>query len=65
VYSFVRERYPNDRVFHYEQAKEALMKTGVRINGSATGPTMRKALAGSPDRFEPVTSHGRGWWRWK
>jgi hypothetical protein len=65
VYAFVQERYPNARVFHYEQAKELLMKTGVRIKGTATGPTMRAALAGSPDRFEPATSHGRGWWRWK
>ena len=65
VHAFVQERYPKDRVFHYEQAKEALMKTGVRIKGTATGPTMRKALVGSPDRFEIATSHGRGWWRWK
>ena len=65
VYAFVKERYPNDRVFHYDQAKEALMKTGVRIKGTATGPTMRAALKGSPNRFEPAPSGVRGWWRWK
>ena len=46
IYAFVQERYPNDRVFHYEQVKEAHIKTGVRIKGTATGPTMRAALAG-------------------
>ena len=64
IYPFVQERYKGDRVFHYETAKEALLKTGVRIKGRATGPTMRAALVGSPDRFEPVPGR-RGWWRWK
>jgi hypothetical protein len=63
IYPFVQQRYTTDRVFHYETAKEAMLKSGVRIKGSATGPTMRKALAGSPDRFEPTGR--RGYWRWK
>ena len=65
IYPFVQAQYPSDHVFHYEVAKEALMKTGVRIKGRATGPTMRAALVGSPDRFEPYPARGRGWWRWK
>ncbi len=65
IYPFVQERYPSDRVFHYETAKEALLKTGVRIKGRATGPTMRKALVGSSDRFELYPARGRGYWRWK
>ena len=65
IYQFVQSRYTTDRGFHYEIAKDAMLKTGVRIKGSATGPTMRSALVGSPDRFEPMPSRGRGWWRWK
>jgi hypothetical protein len=65
IYPFVQERYATDRVFHYETAKEQLLATGVRIKGRATGPTMRKALVGSPEKFEPYPARGRGWWRWK
>lgn len=65
IYPFVRELYTKDRAFHYETAKEALLRTGIRIKGRATGPTMRAALVGSPDRFEPMPARGRGWWRWK
>ena len=62
VYEYVRDRYPNERKFHYEEAKEQLLRKGVRIKGPVTGRTMRSALVGSPDRFESV---GRGLWRWK
>lgn len=31
IYAFVQVRYPIERVFHYEQAKEELLRTGVRI----------------------------------
>lgn len=65
AYAFVRERYASDRVFHYERAKEALLATGVRIKGRATGPTMHKALLGAPDKFERYPARGRGYWRWK
>ncbi len=65
IYPFVREKYAADRVFHYELAKEAMLRSGVRIKGRATGPTMRAALVGSPDRFEPYPARGRGFWRWK
>lgn len=61
----VQERYPNYRVFRIEHAKEGLMKTGVRIKGTDTGPTMRSALAGSPDWFEPAPSQVHRWWPWK
>jgi hypothetical protein len=62
VYDHVRGRYPNERTFHYEEAKEQLLRKGVRIKGPVTGRTMRSALVGSPDRFESVA---RGMWRWK
>lgn len=62
AYTHVQERYPRDRMFHYEEAKEQLLRKGVRIKGASTGPTMRAALVGSPDRFESL---GRGMWRWK
>ncbi len=62
VYAHVRERYPDERLFHYEEAKEQLLRKGVRIKGPVTGRTMRSALAGSPERFELVA---RGRWRWK
>lgn len=65
IYAFVQGLYVSDRTFHYEVAKEAMLRSGIRIKGRATGPTMRKALAGSPDRFELVPSRGRGYWRWK
>ena len=65
AYSFVVEQYTSDRVFHYERVKEALLAKGVRIKGRATGPTMHKALAGSPDKFERYPPRGRGYWRWK
>ena len=58
----VHGAYSRDRVFHYEVAKEQMLAKGVRIRGPVTGRTMRSALVGSPDRFEPV---GRGTWRWK
>mgnify|MGYP001579931016 CR=1 FL=1 len=64
IYPFVQERYTTDRIFHYETANEALLRTGIR-NGRVTGPTTRAALVGSPDRFEPIPARGRGWWRWK
>ena len=62
VYAHVVERYPRERTFHYEEAKEQLLRKGVRIKGPVTGRTIRSALVGSPDRFETV---GRGMWRWK
>lgn len=62
VYAHVQERYPRDRMFHYDEAKEQLLRKGVRIKGPVTGRTMRSALVGSPERFESV---GRGMWRWK
>ena len=61
LYPFVVERYPN-REFHYEKARLELVKSGVAVKG--TGSTMRGALVGSPDRFEPVIGK-RGYWRWK
>ena len=61
LYSFVVERYPNCE-FHYEKARLELIKSGVAVKG--TGSTMRGALVGSPDRFEPVVGK-RGYWRWK
>ncbi len=62
IYAHVQQRYPNDRTFHYEVAKEQMLKAGIRIKGPVTGRTMRSALVGSKDRFEPL---GRGMWRWK
>lgn len=61
LYDFVRRTYP-DHEFHYERAREALERTGVKVKG--TGATTRAALAGAPDRFTPVVGK-RGFWRWK
>jgi hypothetical protein len=62
IYPHVQERYPSERIFHYEEAKEQLLRKGVRIKGPVTGRTMRAALVGSPARFESL---GHGMWRWK
>lgn len=62
IYVHVQRRYPNERNFHYETAKEQMLKDGVGIKGPVTGRTMRSALVGAKDRFEPL---GRGMWRWK
>lgn len=62
AHAFVRERYPRDRVFHYEDAKEQMIRQGVRIKGPVPGRTMLAALKGSPALFERT---GRGMWRWK
>lgn len=64
LHAFVSEIYTTDRIFHYETAKERLMREGVRIKGPVTGRTTAAALAKSPDLFERVASR-RGHWRWK
>ena len=61
LYDYVRVRYP-DHVFHYEEVRVGLERTGVEVKG--TGSTTRGALSGAPDRFEQVTGR-RGYWHWK
>jgi hypothetical protein len=61
MYAFVQQRWPS-HLFHYEEARVQLEKTGLKVKG--TGSTTLGALKGSPDRFEPVPGR-RGWWRWK
>jgi hypothetical protein len=61
LYRFVEVRWPS-HLFHYEVAREALERTGVKVKG--TGTTTLNALRGSPERFEADPIH-RGWWRWK
>ncbi|MBF6605171.1 MAG: hypothetical protein IVW53_06265 [Chloroflexi bacterium] len=61
LHDFVRVTYP-DHEFHYERAREALERTGVKVKG--TGSTTRASLVGAPDRFTPVVGK-RGYWRWK
>jgi hypothetical protein len=60
LHAFARETYPN-RVFHYEEIRVRLERTGVQVKG--TGQTTRSALVAARDLFEPEGR--RGWWRWK
>ena len=59
LYDFVRVRWPS-HLFHYEEARVQLEKTGIKVKG--TGSTTLGALRGAPDRFVPDRP---GWWRWK
>jgi hypothetical protein len=61
LYAFVRVEYPR-RVFHYEEARVRLERTGVDVKG--TGTTTRTALERADDLFEHVPDR-RGYWRWK
>ena len=60
LHAFVRETYPG-HIFHYEEARVRLERTGVEVKG--TGRTTRVALVAADDLFEP--SGQRGYWRWK
>ena len=65
TYRHVTKAHASDRVFHYERAKESMLRAGVRIRGPVTGRTMAAALQGSPELFERYPARGRGYWRWK
>jgi hypothetical protein len=61
LYDFVRVAYPG-HVFHYEEGRVRLERTGVEVKG--TGSTTRAALVSADDLFEHVPDR-RGYWRWK
>lgn len=61
LHAYVVERYPNDRVVHYEDVAVALDRRGVVVKGPDKGRTVRSAL----DADARFVSLGRGMWRWK
>lgn len=61
LHAFVQQRCPG-HVFHYEEARVALERTGVDVRG--TGSVTRAALAATTDLFEHIPEK-RGYWRWK
>lgn len=61
LYEFVRLRWPGG-VFHYEDARLALEKTGVKVKG--TGKTTIRALESAPEWFARVEGQP-GMWRWR
>lgn len=62
TYAYVVERYPRDRIFHYQEVAVALARRGVNVKGPDRGRTVRAALAGDTQRFVML---GRGQWRWR
>lgn len=60
LHEFVQRRRPGG-VFHYEGARLALAKTGVKVKG--TGKTTIHALESAPEWFARVEGQP-GMWRW-